>query len=149
VTSRSEEKLEKARQLGADETLLQVPGADIGREVRNRTGKRGVDVVVESVGSATWSQSLAALGRRGRLVCFGGTSGAAVELDVRRLFWNQWSILGSTMGNDAEFDAVTKEFNAGRLGAVVDSVYSLEQAREAFARLQSGQQFGKVVVRIA
>jgi NADPH:quinone reductase-like Zn-dependent oxidoreductase len=149
VTSRSEHKLERARQLGADETLLQAPGVDIGREIRQRTGKRGVDVVVESVGSATWNQSLAALGRRGRLVCFGGTSGADVQLDVRKLFWNQWTILGSTMGNDAEFDAVTREFNAGKLTAVVDSVYSMEDAREAFARLESGQQFGKVVVRIS
>jgi len=71
-----------------------------------------------------------------------------VETDVRRLFWNQWSILGSTMGNDAEFDAVVGELRAGRLSVTVDSVFSLADGRAAFERLASGQQFGKVVVRL-
>ena len=122
---------------------------DVGQEVRARTGKRGVTVVLDCVGTATWRQSLGALGRRGRLVVCGGTSGPMVEMDVRRLFWNQWSILGSTMGSQAEFDAVTAEFIAGRLTAIVDSEYPLERAAEAVARLASGQQFGKVVVRIS
>ena len=90
---------------------------DVAREIRDRTGKRGVDVVVDNVGKATWAQSLRALGRRGRLVTCGATSGPIVETDVRRLFWNQWSILGSTMGNDAEFDAIVAELGAGRLHA--------------------------------
>ena len=148
VTSHSDEKLARARALGADETLRHGEGIDIGREIRARTGKRGVDVVLDNVGAATWSQSLGALGRRGRLVTTGGTSGPMVETDVRRLFWNQWTIMGSTMGNDAEFDAVTKEFTSGRLTAVVDSVHALEQGRAALERLASGEQFGKVVVRI-
>ena len=117
--------------------------------MRTRTAKRGVDVVVDSVGEATWAQSLGALGRRGRLVTCGGTSGPMVTTDVRRLFWNQWSILGSTMGNDAEFDAVVEHFHAGRLRPPVDSVYALEDARSAFERMASGEQFGKLVVRIA
>lgn len=149
VTSGSEAKLARARALGADETLRHGPGIDVGKEVRARTGKRGVDVVVDSVGTATWNQSLGALGRRGRLVICGGTSGHLVETDVRRLFWNQWTIMGSTMGSDAEFDAVTREFAAGRLTAVVDSVFPFDRARDAFARLDSGEQFGKVVVGIA
>jgi NADPH:quinone reductase-like Zn-dependent oxidoreductase len=107
-----------------------------------------VDVVLDNVGAATWSQSLGALGRRGRLVTSGGTSGPTVETDVRRLFWNQWTIMGSTMGNDAEFDAITRAFVSGRLTAVVDSVHALDQGRAALARLASGEQFGKVVVRI-
>ena len=89
----------------------------MGRIVRERTGKRGVDVVVDNVGKATWAQSLGALGRRGRLVTCGATSGPIVETDVRRLFWNQWSILGSTMGNDAEFDAVVAELARGAAAA--------------------------------
>ena len=149
VTSSREEKLERARRLGADETLRHGPGRDVAREIRARTGKRGVDVVLDSVGHDTWGQSLGALGKRGRLVTCGGTSGPALEMDVRRLFWNQWTIMGSTMGNDAEFDAVTAEFTAGRLGAIVDSVYPLERGREAFERLSSGDQFGKVVLRIS
>jgi len=72
-----------------------------------------------------------------------------VTTDVRRLFWNQWSILGSTMGNDAELDAVVEHFRDGRLRPPIDSVYALGDARAAFERLASGEQFGKVVIRIA
>ena len=147
VTSSSEEKLAKARALGADETFDHSK-VDVGKEVRARTSKRGVDVVVDNVGKATWAQSLGALGRSGRLVTCGATSGPIVETDVRRLFWNQWSIMGSTMGNDAEFDAVVAEFRADRLLPPIDSVYELEQGRAAFERLASGQQFGKVVLRM-
>ena len=149
VTSRSDEKLERARLLGADVLLRYGPGIDIGKEVRGRTGKRGVTVVVDTVGTETWSQSLGALGKRGRLVTAGGTSGHVVETDVRRLFWNQWTLMGSTMGSDAEYDAVIAEFLAGNLRPVVDSVHTLEHAADAMARLASGAQFGKVVVRIS
>ena len=147
VTSSSDAKLERAMSLGADATINH-RGTDVGREMRARTGKRGVDVVVDSVGEATWAQSLGALGRRGRLVTCGGTSGPMVTTDVRRLFWNQWSILGSTMGNDAEFDAVVAHFGAGRLRPPIDGVYALDDARAAFERMASGEQFGKLVVRI-
>ena len=147
VTSGSAAKLERAMALGADATI-EHRGVDVGREMRARTAKRGVDVVVDSVGEATWAQSLGALGRRGRLVTCGGTSGPMVTTDVRRLFWNQWSILGSTMGNDAEFDAIVEHFRAGRLHPPIDRVYALDDARAAFERMASGEQFGKLVVRI-
>ncbi|MFL5488852.1 MAG: zinc-binding dehydrogenase [Gemmatimonadaceae bacterium] len=147
VTSHSDEKLALARGLGA-ENVLNYNNTDVGKEIRARTGKRGVDVVFDTVGEATWSQSLGALGKRGRLVTCGATSGPIVQMDVRRLFWNQWDIMGSTMGNDAEFDAVTNEYRAGRLTPLVDSVFDISQGRQAFERLQSGQQFGKIVVRI-
>ena len=148
VTSSSDAKLERARALGADATINH-RGVDVGKEMRARTGKRGVDVVVDSVGEATWAQSLGALGRRGRLVTCGGTSGPMVTTDVRRLFWNQWSILGSTMGNDVEFDEIVAHFDAGRLRPPIDGVYALDDARAAFERMASGEQFGKLVVRIA
>jgi NADPH:quinone reductase-like Zn-dependent oxidoreductase len=148
VTSGSDAKLERAVALGADATINH-RGTDVGKEIRARTQKRGVDVVVDSVGETTWAQSLGALGRRGRLVTCGGTSGPMVTTDVRRLFWNQWSILGSTMGNDAELDAVIEHFNVGRLRPPIDSVHPLEDAHVAFERLASGEQFGKLVVRIA
>lgn len=147
VTSSSETKLARARELGAEETL-DYRTADVAREVRARTGKRGVDVVIDNVGEATWSASLGALGRRGRLVTCGGTSGPMVTTDVRRLFWNQWTLMGSTMGNDAELDAIVAALADGRLRPVVDSVYELADARSAFERLASGEQFGKVVVGI-
>ena len=147
VTSSSDEKLSRARALGAD-VLLNHAQVDVAKEVRARTAKRGMDVVVDSVGEATWSKSLGALGKRGRLVTCGGTSGPMLHTDVRRLFWNQWTIMGSTMGNDEEMAAATAEFSAGRLRAVIDSVFPLERGAEAYARLQSGEQFGKVVVEI-
>ena len=148
AVSSSDDKLRRAAELGADEVLNRTR-VDVARTIRDATGKRGVDVVVDDVGAATWKQSLGALGRRGRLVSCGGTSGPLVETDVRRLFWNQWSILGSTMGNDAEFDAVTAELQAGRLAPVVDSVHDLADGRVAFDRLARGDQFGKVVLRVS
>ncbi|HEU4632016.1 MAG TPA: zinc-binding dehydrogenase [Gemmatimonadaceae bacterium] len=145
VTSGSDEKLARARTLGADETLNHAT-ADVVRELRGRTGKRGMDVVVDNVGAATWARSLGVLGRRGRLVTCGATSGPVVETDVRRLFWNQWSILGSTMGTDAEFDAIAAELREGRLLPVVDAVLPLAEGRAAFERLAAGEQFGKIVL---
>jgi NADPH:quinone reductase-like Zn-dependent oxidoreductase len=148
VTSGSDAKLARARVLGADETINHST-QDVAREVRARTGKRGVDVVIDSVGEATWTSSLGSLGKRGRLVTCGGTSGPLVQTDIRRLFWNQWTIMGSTMGSDAEFDAIVAELREGRLQPPIDSAFPLEQGRKAFERLQSGEQFGKVVVTVA
>ncbi|HSQ32299.1 MAG TPA: zinc-binding dehydrogenase [Gemmatimonadaceae bacterium] len=148
AVSSSDEKLERAARLGADE-LLNRNSIEVGKAVRERTGKRGVTVVVDNVGHATWAQSLLALGRRGRLVTCGATSGPMVETDVRRLFWNQWSIMGSTMGNDAEFDAVVAELRAGRLLPPIDSVFSLAEGRAAFERLESADHFGKIVVQVS
>lgn len=147
VTSGSDAKLERARALGADETLNHRQ-VDVAREIRSRTGKRGVEIVIDCVGEATWNSSLGALGKRGRLVTCGGTSGPFVQTDVRRLFWNQWTIMGSTMGSDAEFASIVAEFRAGKLFPPIDSVHPLRDGRDAFARLQSGEQFGKVVVEV-
>ena len=147
VTSGSEAKLARARELGADETLDH-HRQDVVREIRARTAKRGMDVVVDNVGQATWSRSLGVLGRGGRLVTCGATSGPVVETDVRRMFWNRWSLLGSTMGNDAEFDAVVAELAAGHLRPVIDTVLPLADGRAAFERLAAGEQFGKIVLEI-
>ena len=148
VTSGSDAKLARARDLGADETINHHT-SDVAREVRGRTGKRGVDVVVDCVGQATWGSSLGSLGKRGRLVTCGGTSGPLLETDVRKLFWNQWTIMGSTMGSDDEFALIVDELRAGRLYPPVDSTFPLEEGRQAFERLRSGQQFGKVVITVA
>ncbi len=148
VTSGSDAKLERARQLGADVTLNH-RDMDIGREVRARTDKRGVDVVIDNVGQATWTRSLLALGKRGRLVTCGATTGPMVETDVRRLFWNQWNLMGSTMGNDAEMDAITRAFRSGALVPPIDSVFDLADGRAAFERMASGEQFGKIVIRVS
>ena len=148
AVSGSDAKLERAGEMGADE-LLNRNSVDVARVIREKTGKRGVDVVLDNVGKATWEQSLRALGKRGRLVTCGATSGPIVETDVRRLFWNQWSILGSTMGNDAEFDAIVSELRQGKLLPPVDSTFSLADGRTAFEHLEAAEQFGKVVVTIS
>jgi len=148
VTSGDPAKLDRAAALGANH-LLDHSADDVPTLIRAATGKRGVDVVIDSVGEATWSRSLGSLGRAGRLVTCGGTSGPMVQTDVRRLFMNQWTISGSTMGSESEWAAVAAEFRAGGLRPPVDSVYDLAAARDAYARLLSGQQFGKVVIQVA
>jgi NADPH:quinone reductase-like Zn-dependent oxidoreductase len=148
VTSGDDDKLQRARSLGADETLNHRT-QDIAKEIRARTGKRGVDVVIDNVGKDTWARSLQALGRRGRLVTCGATSGPLVETDIRRMFWNQWSLMGSTMGNDDEMDSITQHLREGRLLPPVDSVHAIEQGADAVRRLASGKHFGKVVVRVS
>jgi NADPH:quinone reductase-like Zn-dependent oxidoreductase len=148
VTSSSDEKLARARALGADEVINHTR-VDVAKEIRTRTGKRGVDVVIDSVGVATWSASLGALGKGGRLVTCGATSGPVVETDLRRVFWNQLTLMGSTMGNEAEFHAIARELREQRLTPPIDSVFSLEEGRAAFERLATGHQFGKIVVRVA
>jgi NADPH:quinone reductase-like Zn-dependent oxidoreductase len=148
VTSSSPEKLAAAQAMGAD-VMINHATEDVGKVIRERTQKRGVDVVIESVGERTWNASLQSLTRGGRLVTCGGTSGPALTMDVRRLFWYQWNIMGSTMGNDAEFEAITAELAAGRLWPTVDAVYPLSEGREAFARMQRGDQFGKLVLRVS
>jgi NADPH:quinone reductase-like Zn-dependent oxidoreductase len=145
VTSSDDAKLERARSLGADEALNH-RDIEVGKHIRQQTAKRGVTVVIDNVGEATWNQSLIALGRGGRLVTCGGTSGPMLTTDVRRLFWNQWTLMGSTMGNDAEFEAVVAELSSGRLLPVIDSVFPLERGRQAFERMAEGSQFGKIVI---
>jgi len=147
VTSSSDAKLARARTLGADETFNHAT-VDIAREIRDRTSKRGVNVVVDDVGEATWERSLRVLGKAGRLVTCGATSGPMVQTDVRRLFWNQWTIMGSTMGNDREFDAVVHALGEGALEPPIDKVYRLEDARAAYERLAHAEQFGKIVLRV-
>ena len=148
VTSGNVDKLARAKALGADELLNHVTD-NVPLAIRAATGKRGMDVVIDSAGEATWTRSLGSLGRGGRLVTCGGTSGPMVETDVRRLFMNQWTISGSTMGSEPEWHAVAAEFRAGGLRPPVDSVFPLDRARDAYARLESGRQFGKVVIRIS
>lgn len=148
ATSSSDAKLERARALGAAMTLNHRTQA-IAKEVRAFTHKRGVDVVVDNVGEATWSESLRCLAKGGRIVTCGGTTGPTLQTDVRPLFWHQYSILGSTMGNAAEYREVVRQLALGHLRPIVDAVFPLEQARDAFLRLERGEQLGKIAVQIA
>lgn len=147
ATSSSDAKLERARELGADVTLNH-EHEDVAAFVRKLTDKRGVDVVVDNVGEATWEASLRALAKGGRLVTCGGTTGARVLTDVRRLFWNQYDILGSTLGNASEYRALVDVLSRGELRPVVDRTFPLERAPEALDYLRKGDQFGKVVLTL-
>ncbi|MGE0440317.1 MAG: zinc-binding dehydrogenase [Gemmatimonadales bacterium] len=147
ATSSSDEKLARARALGAELTLNHTT-ADVTRETRTFTGI-GADVVVDSVGEQTWERSLRALRPGGRLVTCGATTGPHVALDIRKLFWFQWSILGSTMGSVGEFRAMIEVANQGKLTPLVDSVFPLDRGIDAYRRLAGGTQLGKVVIEVA
>ena len=147
VTSSHDAKLQVARQLGADFTLNHRT-QKIAHEVRGITRNRGVDVVVENVGEATWEESLRCLAKGGRLVSCGATTGPKVAMDVRRLFWNQYTIMGSTMGNAREYEEIVRVLATGALRSIVDRAYPLSEARAAFARLELGEQMGKIVVEV-
>jgi len=152
VTSSQERKLARARELGADETYNHADRTpeEIAREVRKRTAEgAGADVVVDSVGEKTWEASLKALRPGGRLVTCGATSGPQVSLDLRRLFWFQWSLLGSTMGTRREFAEIVALAGAGKLWPLVDSVVPLEQGRAAYERMARGDQLGKLVIEVS
>jgi NADPH:quinone reductase-like Zn-dependent oxidoreductase len=150
VTSSSNAKLERARALGADVIFNhgEMPPDEIARAARKLTGD-GVDIVVDTVGEKTWSASLRALRPGGRLVTCGATSGPEVGLDIRRLFWFQWSILGSTMGSHAEFAEVMVLARAGKLWPLVDSVVPLALGAKAYERMQRGEQLGKLVLEVS
>ncbi len=147
ATSSSEEKLAKARGLGAAD-VINHKSQKIREEVRRITGKRGVDVVFEHVGAATWEDSMASLARGGRVVTCGGTTGVEVKVDLRFLFFRDLSVLGSHMGTRGELHTILKLVNAGRLAPVVDRVFPLSACAEAHAYLESGKQFGKVVLSV-
>jgi NADPH:quinone reductase-like Zn-dependent oxidoreductase len=148
VTGGSQAKLEAARRLGAAETLAHSE-TDVVAEVRRLTGGRGADVVVDSVGERTWPNSLRALRRGGRLVICGATTGPSASFDLRRLFWHQWSILGSTMGNRREYAEIVRLAHQGKLVPLVDQVVRLEDGLKAFQRMQEGGQSGKLVIEVS
>jgi NADPH:quinone reductase-like Zn-dependent oxidoreductase len=147
ATAGSDEKLQKAKELGADH-LINHKTQKIRDEVRRITGKRGVDVVFEHVGTATWDESIASLAPSGRLVTCGATTGYDAKIDLRFLFSRQLSLLGSYMGTKSDLQTVMKLVAAGRLKPVVDRVFPLAEAAAAHSYLESSSQFGKVVLKV-
>ena len=147
VTSSSREKLERARALGADVAVSHSED-NVVEAVREATGGRGADVVVETVGEATWERSLAAAAYEGRVVVCGATSGHSPPARLYRLWWKQLVVYGSTMGMPSDFEAAYDLVRAGRARAHIDSVFPLADAEEAHERLESGAQFGKIVLAI-
>jgi NADPH:quinone reductase-like Zn-dependent oxidoreductase len=147
ATAGSDEKLQKAKELGADH-LINHRTQKIREEVRRITGKRGVDVVFEHVGTATWDDSLASLAPSGRLITCGATTGYDAKIDLRFLFSRQLSLLGSYMGTKSELHSVMRLVASGRLRPVVDRIFPLAEAAAAHEYLESSSQFGKVVLSV-
>ncbi len=138
-------KLEKTRALGA-ETVFDHYATDFAHDIRGLTAGRGVDIVVEHVGEATWDRSVRALARGGRLVTCGATTGGRAGLDLRYLFARQLSLLGSYMGEKRELLAAAPLFFDGRLKPVVDTVLPLAEAAAAQRKMENREQFGKIVL---
>ncbi|HEX2428055.1 MAG TPA: zinc-binding dehydrogenase [Gaiellaceae bacterium] len=147
VTSSSPEKLERARALGA-EAAVDHAKDDVVQAVKDATEGKGADVVVETVGEATWERSLAAASQGGRIVVCGATSGHSPPARLYRLWWKQLVVYGSTMGMPSDFEAAYELVRSGRARVHVDSVYPLSEAAKAHERLEAGAQFGKVVLSI-
>ncbi len=147
ATAGSDEKLERARLLGAHE-VIHHHKQDVAAEVMRLTNRRGVDVVVEHVGDATWAGSMRSLARAGRLVTCGATTGPQVGLDLRPLFAKQLSVLGSYMGTKGELLQVSRFFFSGELQPVVDRVFPLAEAADAQRRLEASEHFGKIVLEV-
>ena len=147
ATSSSDEKLRRASELGAA-AVVNHADADVVEEVKAATGGAGVDVVVEHVGEATWQRSLQSARAGGRIAVCGATTGPNPPAALHRIWWKQLSILGSTMGTKTDFEGAYELVANGRARPVVDSSFPLEEIRAAHERMESGEQFGKVVLRI-
>src|SRR3954470_17918257 len=147
VTSSSDAKLERARELGADVVVNHVTD-DVKAAVKDATAGHGADVVVEHVGEATWRTSLDVAAREGRIAVCGATSGPNPPAALHRVWWKQLTILGSTMGRKADFEGAYELVASGRARPVVDEVVPLAEIRAAHARLEAGEQLGKIVLAI-
>jgi NADPH:quinone reductase-like Zn-dependent oxidoreductase len=147
ATAGSDAKLAKARELGADE-IINHSRQDILEEVKRLTGKRGVDVVFEHVGEATWEKSVLSLAQNGRLVTCGATTGFNGKFDLRFLFTRNLSLLGSFMGSRSELFTVLKLVSEGKLKPIIDRVLPLAECRKAHELLENREQFGKIVLQV-
>jgi NADPH:quinone reductase-like Zn-dependent oxidoreductase len=146
VTSSSDEKLERARELGADATVNHATG-DVKAAVKEATGS-GADLVVDTVGEATWRTSLDVAAPGGRIAVCGATSGPNPPAALHRVWWKQLTILGSTMGTGEDFAGAFELVASGRARPVIDEVLPLEEIRAAHERLEAGRQLGKIVLTI-
>jgi NADPH:quinone reductase-like Zn-dependent oxidoreductase len=147
VTSSSDAKLARAAELGADVVVNHATG-DVKAAVKEATGGRGADVVVDHVGEATWRTSLDVAAREGRIAVCGATTGPNPPAALHRIWWKQLTILGSTMGTRADFEGAYRLIADGRAKPVVDEIVPLAEIRAAHARLEAGEQLGKIVLAI-
>ncbi len=147
ATSSSDAKLERAKELGAEAVVNHETG-DVLEAVKEATGGPGADIVVEHVGEATWQASLQAVRAHGRIAVCGATTGPNPKAALHRIWWKQLTILGSTMGTKADFEGAFELVKSGKAKPIVDSVFPLAEASAAHERMESGEQFGKIVLRI-
>lgn len=147
VTSSSDAKLERARELGADATVNHATG-DVKAAVKEATGGRGANVVIDHVGEATWRISLDVAARDGRIAVCGATTGPNPPAALHRIWWKQLTVLGSTMGRHPDFQGAYDLIAAGRARPVVDEVFPLSEIRAAHERLEAGEQLGKIVLAV-
>ena len=145
VVASNAEKAEKARGLGAD-FVIDRSRVNWRKEVQRLTKKRGVDLVVDNVGSATLDTSMAVVARGGRIVIVGNTSGPQAQIDIRRIFGKQISLIGSTMGGPKDFRDITRLLWSGRIKAIIDEVIPLSEGRRGFEIMERGEMFGKIVI---
>lgn len=147
VTSSSDEKIERALKLGAD-AGINYKEKDVAKEIRHMTGKRGVDLVVDSASGDGLDAGLRALRKGGRLVTAGATAGSKATINAQRLFWNQLSVIGSTMGSHNDFSGMLRYVAGSKLKPRIDKVFSFEEGAAAVSYLEAGEQFGKVVLEL-
>jgi len=148
ATSSSDEKLGWAEQIGAKH-IINYKRQDVAICVKELTSGRGVDVVVDTVGMATWPIDFACVRRGGKIVICGVTSGPKAETNLQALYWNQLTVYGSTMGSDDDFRAMVAAVSSAKLKPVIDSVFPLAEVDKAMSKMEAGTQFGKIVLKIA
>jgi NADPH:quinone reductase-like Zn-dependent oxidoreductase len=149
ATSSSDEKLKKATKLGADYTINYKKIPDVSVEVLKLTSGRGVDLIVNTVGAATIDTDLSAVRRGGKIVICGITTGAMAQTNLQKIYWNQITISGSTMGSSEDFRQMLKAVTNTKLKPVIDSVYPFEEAKQAMTKMERAEQFGKIVLNIS
>lgn len=148
VTSSSNEKLSRARELGADHTV-NYRTSDVTQWIRQHKGDRGVDVAIDAVGAAAWPLDFACVRKGGRVALCGVTTGAKAETDLRTLYWKQLSILGSTLGSTRDFQQMLAAVTVNQMRPIIDGVFTLDRVQDAMARMEEARQFGKIVLKIA
>ena len=149
VTSSSDEKLDRAGQIGADHTINYKTVDDVAQHVIDVTSGTGVDIVIDTVGAATWPIDFSAVRRGGKIVLCGVTSDAEAVTNLRTLYWKQLTILGSTMGSNEDFHQMLKAITTAKLKPVIDSVAMLENIKDAMRKMETGEQFGKIVIKVS
>ncbi len=149
VTSSSDKKLDRANGLGADHTINYETAGDVAKCVKDITNGTGVDIVIDAVGAAAWPVDFSAVRRGGKVVLCGITTGAEATTNLQLLYWNQLTIMGSTMGSNEDFRQMVDAATTAELKPVIDSVSPLENVKDAMSRMEKAEQFGKIVLEVS